>query len=85
MKLTSIKNLIYASSSSVYGSNENVPFQESDKTNNGFLFMRTKKTNEILAETYSNLYALKCVGLRFFQFTSHLEDLIWHTTNFPVC
>lgn len=67
MKLASIKNLIYASSSSVYGSNEKIPFMESDKTNNQVsLYAATKKTNEILAETYSNLYGLKCVGLRFF-------------------
>jgi UDP-glucuronate 4-epimerase len=67
MKLASMKNIIYASSSSVYGSNEKVPFKESDKTNNQVsLYAATKKTNEILAQTYSNLYKLKCVGLRFF-------------------
>lgn len=67
MKSASIENLIYASSSSVYGSNKKVPFEESDETNNQVsLYAATKKTNEILAQTYSNLYGLKCVGLRFF-------------------
>ena len=67
MKSTSIKNLIYASSSSVYGSNEKVPFEESDKTDDQVsLYAATKKINEILAKTYSNLYGLKSVGLRFF-------------------
>ena len=67
MNSASIKNLIYASSSSVYGSNQKVPFEESDKTDNQVsLYAATKKTNEILAKTYSNLYGLKSVGLRFF-------------------
>ena len=67
MNSASIKNLIYASSSSVYGSNQKVPFEESDKTDNQVsLYAATKKTNEILAQSYSNLYGLNCVGLRFF-------------------
>ena len=67
MKSASIKNLIYASSSSVYGSNQKVPFEEIDKTDNQVsLYAATKKTNEILAQSYSNLYGFSCVGLRFF-------------------
>jgi len=67
IKSASIKNLIYASSSSVYGSNQKVPFEESDRTDNQVsLYAATKKTNEILAQSYSNLYGLNCVGLRFF-------------------
>ena len=67
MNSASIKNLIYASSSSVYGSNQKVPFEESDNTDNQVsLYAATKKTNEILAQSYSNLYGLNCVGLRFF-------------------
>ena len=67
MNSASIKNLIYASSSSVYGSNQKVPFEESDKTDNQVsLYAATKKTNEILAQSYSNLYGFNCVGLRFF-------------------
>ena len=67
VNLASIKNLIYASSSSVYGSNQKVPFEESDKTDNQVsLYAATKKTNEILAQSYYNLYGFNCVGLRFF-------------------
>jgi UDP-glucuronate 4-epimerase len=67
MNSASIKNLIYASSSSVYGSNQKIPFEESDMTDNQVsLYAATKKTNEILAQSYSNLYGLNCLGLRFF-------------------
>lgn len=66
IKMNKIKHLIYASSSSVYGNNE-LPFKELDKTDNQIsLYAATKKTNEILATTYSNLYDIKCTGLRFF-------------------
>lgn len=61
-----INHLIYASSSSVYGNNE-LPFKESNSTDNQIsLYAATKKTNELLAQTYSNLYNIKCTGLRFF-------------------
>ena len=61
-----INHLIYASSSSVYGNNE-LPFKEDNKTDNPIsLYAATKKTNEILAQTYSNLYNINCTGLRFF-------------------
>lgn len=61
-----IEHLIYASSSSVYGNNE-TPFKEEQKTDNQIsLYAATKKTNEIFAYTYSNLYNIKCTGLRFF-------------------
>lgn len=67
MHSSSVKNLIYASSSSIYGSNKKQPFEEIDPTDNQVsLYAATKKTNEILASTYSNLYNLNCVGLRFF-------------------
>lgn len=67
MNMKSLRNLIYASSSSVYGFNEKLPFEETDKTNSQVsLYAATKKTNEILASTYSNLYNFNCVGLRFF-------------------
>jgi len=61
-----INHLIYASSSSVYGNNE-LPFKEDSKTDNPIsLYAATKKTNEIMAQTYSNLYNINCTGLRFF-------------------
>ena len=67
MHSSSVKNLIYASSSSVYGTNKKQPFEEIDPTDNQVsLYAATKKINEILASTYSNLYNLNCVGLRFF-------------------
>ena len=66
LKKHNIKHLIYASSSSVYGNNE-LPFKESNSTDNPIsIYAATKKTNEILANTYSNLYDIKCTGLRFF-------------------
>jgi UDP-glucuronate 4-epimerase len=66
IKKHKINHLIYASSSSVYGNNE-LPFKESNSTDNPIsLYAATKKTNEILAQTYSNLYNIKCTGLRFF-------------------
>ncbi len=62
-----ISNLIYASSSSVYGGNSNTPFKETDNTNNPIsLYAATKSANELMAQTYSHLYKLPCTGLRFF-------------------
>ena len=62
-----IKHLIYASSSSVYGANRKVPFEESDTVDHPVsLYAATKKTNEIMAETYSHLYKIPMTGLRFF-------------------
>lgn len=66
IKKHKINHLIYASSSSVYGNNE-LPFKENNSTDNPIsLYAATKKTNEILAQTYSNLYNINCTGLRFF-------------------
>lgn len=62
-----IQHLIYASSSSVYGMNDKVPFSETDRVDNPVSFYAaTKKANESMAASYSNLYGLKCTGLRFF-------------------
>ena len=62
-----VDKFIYASSSSVYGNNEKVPFIESDNTDNPIsLYAATKKSNEIIAQSYSELYGLKTIGLRFF-------------------
>jgi UDP-glucuronate 4-epimerase len=59
--------LTYASSSSVYGLNTKVPFSENDRTDNqASLYGVTKKTNELMAETYHHLYGLAITGLRFF-------------------
>ncbi len=62
-----IKHLIYASSSSVYGNQEKVPFSESDNVDHPIsLYAATKKSNELMAHVYSHLYKLKTTGLRFF-------------------
>ncbi len=62
-----IENFIYASSSSVYGGNKNLPFKEDDQVNHPLsLYAATKKSNELLAHSYSNLYNIPSTGLRFF-------------------
>lgn len=62
-----VEHLIYASSSSVYGSNKKVPFEESDFVDNPVsLYAATKKSNELMAHTYSHLYKIPATGLRFF-------------------
>lgn len=63
----SIKHLVYASSSSVYGSNEKIPFETSDNVDRPIsLYAATKKSNELMAYTYSHLYGFPTTGLRFF-------------------
>ena len=62
-----VKNLSYASSSSVYGGNENLPFSENDVVDSPIsLYAATKKSNELVAYTYSHLYGIPTTGLRFF-------------------
>ena len=62
-----IKHLVYASSSSVYGANKKVPFSEEDPVDNPVsLYAATKKSNELMAHTYSHLYKIPTTGLRFF-------------------
>ena len=63
----SVENFIYASSSSVYGGNINIPFKETDNVDHPVsLYAATKKSNEILSHSYSHLYKIPCTGLRFF-------------------
>ncbi|WP_017798107.1 SDR family NAD(P)-dependent oxidoreductase [Oceanobacillus kimchii] len=63
----SVEHLIYASSSSVYGANKKVPFEETDFVDNPVsLYASTKKSNELMAHTYSHLYGIAATGLRFF-------------------
>lgn len=62
-----VKNIIFASSSSVYGGNEKVPFSEKDNVDKPIsVYAATKKYNEVLAHAYHHLYDLNCTGLRFF-------------------
>ncbi|MBE7016212.1 MAG: SDR family NAD(P)-dependent oxidoreductase [Ruminococcaceae bacterium] len=62
-----VKHLVYASSSSVYGTNKKVPYSVSDKVDNPVsLYAATKKSNELMAHAYSKLYKIPATGLRFF-------------------
>ena len=62
-----IKHLVYASSSSVYGSNQNLPFSVRDNVDHPIsLYAATKKSNEHMAHVYAHLYGIPCTGLRFF-------------------
>ncbi len=62
-----VKHLVFASSSSVYGANTNLPFSVHDNVDHPVsLYAATKKSNELMAHTYSHLFGLSCTGLRFF-------------------
>lgn len=62
-----VEHLVYASSSSVYGGNKKVPFSTDDKVDNPVsLYAATKKSNELMAHSYSKLYIIPSTGLRFF-------------------
>ena len=62
-----VKHLVYASSSSVYGNQEKTPFSTTDDVSKPIsLYAATKKTNELMAYTYSHLYGIPATGLRFF-------------------
>lgn len=62
-----VDHLVYASSSSVYGGNKKIPFSTEDKVDNPVsLYAATKKSNELLAHSYSKLYSIPSTGLRFF-------------------
>ena len=65
--INKIEHFIYASSSSVYGGNKKLPFKETDNVDNPIsLYAATKKSNELIAHTYSHLFDLPTTGLRFF-------------------
>ena len=67
MRHANVKKLVYASSSSVYGNNDKVPFETTDSVDHPIsLYAATKKSNELMAYTYSHLYDIQCIGLRFF-------------------
>jgi len=64
---TGVEHLVYASSSSVYGTNKKVPYSTDDKVDNPVsLYAATKKSNELMAHSYSKLYNIPSTGLRFF-------------------
>lgn len=63
----SVKNLVYASSSSVYGKNKKTPYAVQDRVDNPIsLYAATKKANELMAHAYSHLFQIPCTGLRYF-------------------
>ena len=67
IRLSKIENFIYASSSSVYGQSEKIPFRESDSVSHPIsLYAATKVSNELIAHSYSHLYEINSTGLRFF-------------------
>ncbi len=67
MRHHKVEKLVYASSSSVYGNTKKVPFSETDNVDAPIsVYAATKKSNELLAHTYSHLYGIQCIGLRFF-------------------
>ena len=67
VKERKIKKFIYASSSSVYGGNKELPFSTKQRVDSPMsLYAATKKSTELLAECYSKLYKIQCIGLRFF-------------------
>jgi UDP-glucuronate 4-epimerase len=62
-----VKHLVFASSSSVYGLNSQVPYNEADRTDTPVsLYAATKKSNELMAHSYASLYGIPCTGLRYF-------------------
>lgn len=62
-----VKRLVYASSSSVYGGNQNLPFSEKDRVDNPIsLYAASKKSNELIAHSYTHLFDIQTIGLRFF-------------------
>ena len=66
-KINNVEGLIYASSSSVYGGSDMIPFSEKNSVDNPFsIYAATKRSNELMARAYYNLYKLKSTGLRFF-------------------
>ncbi len=66
-RINGVDNFIYASSSSVYGGNKDLPFKETDTVDKPIsLYAATKKANELIAHTYSHLFDLPSIGIRFF-------------------
>ncbi len=66
-KISNVESLLYASSSSVYGGNTKIPYSENDPVNHPVsLYAATKRSNELMAHSYSHLYGIPCTGMRFF-------------------
>ena len=81
-KKNNVDHFYYASSSSVYGGNKKLPFEEIDNVDKPIsLYAATKKSNELIAHTYSHLFNLPTTGLRFFTVYGPWEGQIWHYLN----
>ena len=66
-RISKVKSLLYASSSSVYGGNTKIPFSENDSVNHPVsIYAATKRSNELMAHSYSHLHGISCTGMRFF-------------------
>jgi len=79
-----VKHLVYASSSSVYGANETMPFSVHDNVDHPLsLYAASKKANELMAHTYSHLYNLPTTGLRFFTVYGPWGRRIWRCLSSP--
>ena len=77
-----IKHFVYASTSSVYGNSKKFPLFENIDCNEPIqLYAATKKSNEMIAHSYSSIYKLPTTGLRFFTVYGPWEDLIWLYSN----
>ena len=74
MKKLKLKNLIYASSSSVYGNCKNFPFKENSKLNPLNFYGQTKLYNEKISEIYKKNYKMNLLGLNYSLYTDHMED-----------
>ncbi len=80
-----IEHLVYASSSSVYGANQNIPFSTSDNVDHPIsLYAATKKANELMAHSYSHLYRIPSTGLRFLPYTDPGADRICRRFCLPM-
>ena len=76
---TEVEHLVYASSSSVYGGNKNFSFSEKDGVNHPVsLYAATKRSNELMAHTYSHLFNLPSTAVRFFTVYGPWGRPIWH-------
>lgn len=79
-----VHRLLYASSSSVYGNNQEIPFKTEHRTDEPVsLYAATKKSNELMAYTYAHLYGLRCTGMRFFTVYGPWADPIWPISASP--
>jgi nucleoside-diphosphate-sugar epimerase len=79
-----VEHLVYASSSSVYGTNKKIPYSTEDKVDNPVsLYAATKKSNELTAHAYSKVYGIPATGLRFFSVYGPAGRPIWLTLVLP--